>query len=971
MDFARHDAPKALQTTVGIRYNQEKREGAIHGGGKEEMRMIKRVAAVLDGVSSGYMSLWRKLKGWRLFLFYIAHYTLLFAVLRHFMFLAFTALGRSFSWNVDGAAQHYVRLMYIRDIWRESIGNLLSGKGWHLPLYDFSAGPALMDTQTGLPQLFAALWPFEDFDAFYDLYAVGNFYWMGFAFSVFGFYWKQKPSAVLTGAISYAFCGAALFAGVQHPHFAVPMVLLPVLLVGAERVLRGERAFVFTLAVFLSLSAQWGAYFSFMQAVFVMLYVAVRFFELYASDRPRQMARVIERLALWGGIAVLLAAPSWLPALIHIMGADRVGNAFVGKEYPGSATGPMDSAIRYGLSYYWRFLGQFIVSPMEVGCWTFLGFSVLTLPAVILLFVSRRREGRGLRLLFLALSAMLWIPAVAYVMSGFSNVVNRFSFGYAFCAAAILMFMLERMPSITAREWALCGAGMALYCAVAWFVGVRRGLFDMRGILALVAAVALLGLCYALGARGTRLLPVALAVTCLSVCYTAYWLYDAGQLGYVNEFFPSTSRLLAKGQYASLAKSDTVAQDDAFFRVAGDSISDVETNAAFSYGLNGLSMYPYYGWSNAYVRWIEEMELTRYENKHRLYGRMANAPLLTLSGVKYCASRSTAQKPRPYGFDEVDSVAVEESVDVILKNEHALPIGYTYDCYMTRAFYDALDSLGKQQAQLSAVLLEETPTLAGLAAAEPANDARQIPYEIIAMDGLSWADGMLTVERANATMTLSFAGVPGTETYLRIVDHDLIDGASLTYWTVSASSGELAIQARFFTEYDVYSHGQHTQMLNFGYSEDGLAQFTITFPYEGIWRLGDVQVWCQPVDGYAEKVAALGKETLQNVVTDWHSLRGNITVSGDKVLVVAIPYADGWSAYVDGQRTALVQANTAFMAVELPEGSHEVELRYALPGLSIGLAMCAAGAIGLAALLALCAQEKKKNRKNGSFGGFI
>ena len=78
--------------------------------------------------------------------------------------------------------------------------------------------------------------------------------------------------------------------------------------------------------------------------------------------------------------------------------------------------------------------------------------------------------------------------------------------------------------------------------------------------------------------------------------------------------------------------------------------------------------------------------------------------------------------------------------------------------------------------------------------------------------------------------------------------------------------------------------------------------------------------------------------------------------------MVAIPYADGWSAYVDGQRAKLVQANTVFMALELPAGSHEVELRYALPGLSVGLAMCAAGAIGLTALLALCAREKKIRR---------
>lgn len=450
----------------------------------------------------------------------------------------------------------------------------------------------------------------------------------------------------------------------------------------------------------------------------------------------------------------------------------------------------------------------------------------------------------------------------------------------------------------------------------------------------------------------------ALMITCCSVCYTAFWLYDIQEDGYVSQFSVSAEQRLSRGQYASMANSRVITEDESFFRVAGDSIMDSESNYAFRYNLNGLSMYPYYGWSSAYIQWVSEMEIPRYENKHHLNGHTANAPILTLDNVKYYASRDTATMPRPYGFVEVDSVENAGENDVILQNEHALPIGYAYEQYMTRDTYDTLNTLGKQEAQLSAVLLEETPSLSDLTETAPQPTAERIPYEI-KMDGVTWEDGLLLVERGGATMTLTFEGLPQMETYLRIVDHVSINGDS---WMLEASSSGITVQALFYADEYVYSHHQHTQTLDLGFHEEGMTEITITFPFEALWQLSDLEIWCQPMDDYAAQVDALADETLQNVVTDWHSLKGDITVGGDRMLVVAIPYTKGWTACVDGEKTKLYQANTGFMAVEMTEGTHSVELSYMLPGLRMGLVMSVAGIAGLTALLFIW-RRKEKNVK--------
>ena len=80
-------------------------------------------------------------------------------------------------------------------------------------------------------------------------------------------------------------------------------------------------------------------------------------------------------------------------------------------------------------------------------------------------------------------------------------------------------------------------------------------------------------------------------------------------------------------------------------------------------------------------------------------------------------------------------------------------------------------------------------------------------------------------------------------------------------------------------------------------------------------------------------------------------MTGTISVSKDKILCLAIPYRDGWKAYVDGERVELYQANAGLMAIELAQGDHVVELKYLPYGMEIGIVMTAAGIVCLAGII--------------------
>ena len=43
-------------------------------------------------------------------------------------------------------------------------------------------------------------------------------------------------------------------------------------------------------------------------------------------------------------------------------------------------------------------------------------------------------------------------------------------------------------------------------------------------------------------------------------------------------------------------------------------------------------------------------------------------------------------------------------------------------------------------------------------------------------------------------------------------------------------------------------------------------------------------------------------------------------------------YSEGWKAFVDGIETPIFRANYILRAIELPQGTHTVELKFELPG---------------------------------------
>ncbi len=143
----------------------------------------------------------------------------------------------------------------------------------------------------------------------------------------------------------------------------------------------------------------------------------------------------------------------------------------------------------------------------------------------------------------------------------------------------------------------------------------------------------------------------------------------------------------------------------------------------------------------------------------------------------------------------------------------------------------------------------------------------------------------------------------------------------------------------------------------------------VTEPDERLGRLAAGEVADDTVVLSEQGPAGSGDEGAVTITRDAPtSLAVDVNARGEGYLVVADALQQGWVAEVDGESVDLVDADHAGVAVLVPEGRHEVTLRYASPGQQAGLAVSAASLAGLAVawVWGERARERFRRRARGS-----
>ena len=157
-----------------------------------------------------------------------------------------------------------------------------------------------------------------------------------------------------------------------------------------------------------------------------------------------------------------------------------------------------------------------------------------------------------------------------------------------------------------------------------------------------------------------------------------------------------------------------------------------------------------------------------------------------------------------------------------------------------------------------------------------------------------------------------------------------------------------------------------TAWLNLGYFEEA-GQITVFLEVPQGEPVSYGQVWAKAYDmaQYEEYALQRAQAVLQEVEVSDNHLTGKLTSETDTILCFSVPYSQGWQAMVDGQPVKSFRANGAFIGLEVPAGTHDVELYYITPGLKQGILLSGMGVISLTVLL-IVYRKRKNGGRNGS-----
>ena len=883
---------------------------------------------------------------------YYACYTLLFLLLCAVVYGWHFRAGRSLIWQPDGYLQHFPSLVYLGEYLRGIARDFLATGRLTVPMWDFSIGlgsdilTTLHYYVLGDPlNLLAVFVPAEHTETLYHALIFVRLFLSGISFSMLCRKLGHGRFATLCGALIYVFCGYALISAARHPYFITPMIYFPWLLLGVEKIFQKERAFTFIGIVFLAAVSNF--YFFYMMCLLLLLYLAVRFFTLYKTQRPRQFFRCLLRFGWPFAVGILLSAFLLWPNLRAMLSTNRVQVDLGWTQWI-----PL-----YGPQYYIQMLTAFF-SVQTPGAWSYLGFSAFSFTGIVLLFAQKRKR-TDLKVGLLLLTGFLLTPLAGRVFNGFSYPANRWIWGYALLVAYIFVAMLPALLRITRRQ--LRGAGICAAVIFAAALPFRYALIPFAlGLLLLF----LLQRRRENGkaAQPLRVRAAVLGLLCVGIVLNAAFQNSAAHFNYPAEFVPAGTAYSSLTE--RLEQSVGKLTDEEFFRYETNpqGSAPLPYNAAMLLGLHSTSYY--FSLSNPNISQFWQELNINISSDYEYSGFDGRVVPDMLQATKYQLTQGNMWKYLPLRYSDVLLTEPESGYALLEKEEkYTLPFGYTYGSYLARADYEMLSAIDKEQAMLQCAVLDE-PT-AALPAREPQSAAQALAFETHCAGGASYENGRFTITQPGATVRLTFTEPRYQITYLSLRNLRLNQPSplealrakaplrarlqSLTQSRVAAT--KITVRSESIQK-DLHlrmpSHtwylGQHDFLVNLCYSKAARNEITLTFAAAGEYLFDDLQVLCQDPAPLVPQTAQRKEDVLGNVQFSANCVSGSIRLDAPKLLCLSMPYNGGWTATVDGQPAQVLRVNTMYTGLLLPPGAHDIQLNYVTPGMKLGLACSALGA---------------------------
>ncbi|MBR2842046.1 MAG: YfhO family protein [Lachnospiraceae bacterium] len=678
------------------------------------------------------------------------------------------------------------------------------------------------------------------------------------------------------------------------------LILLPLIILGLERLVRKKKVLLFTISLALSVICNY--YISIMICFYLVFYFVYLLIETAGKRSGKETGKSIARFAVYSVLGGCIGAAVVLPAFLALFGTASAGSGF-----PSSFHfyfNPLEMFAHGMMNAKVTMISEGYVPNIYAGIFTFALVPLFFLNAKV---PVKQRIGKVVLILVLWISFALNV--LAYIWHGFhlpNSLPARHSFIYIFLILTICYEVMLRIKQYA--YWQIVTAFLAGILAVFLLqylykdsYTVEQAVLNAGFLLAYLIILALqkrdLPDKEGRNAQTKQVFRILLFVFLMILC-VAETSINANETGY-----STTDRVAYTEDNADIEELLDSVDDGSFFRVEkakrrtknDGAWSDYRSASVFSSTtLKGLSkIYASFGMQSG-------------TNSFSYYG---NTPFTSaLLGVKYKLSDSAIDDPMWEYVKGTEKAFLYQA-------KYVLPLGFMVkNTTQAEVNPDGSDPFLIQNNLINAAcgagpVFQIKGTLSGeRIELEIEEDVRKLIYIQDKLDNLKvdvYRNGSLYINRNFTALECKL-----------IVDlGEFQKGDRLVIYTTDSEKSSISL-----IEADLDKQAFAAAMEAMGSNP---------------WVITEAK------DGY---------------------LKGTVQAQASKMtLFTTIPYEKGWNIYVDGKKAAYKGFYNAFIQIPLEkEGMHEVEMIYHAPGLVPGLIISAASLI---LFIILCLIKKKKQSK--------
>lgn len=752
--------------------------------------------------------------------------------------------------------------------------------------------------------------------------------------------------------VMYSFCGYML-AYYWNVMWLDAMVLLPIVLLGIERIIDNGKMKTFIIGLALSMFSNY--YMSYMLCIFSCIYFFYYFFKSYTlsskvDSRKRYRSSIKNNRFLRSGIiftvAALTSAGLMAAVLLPVYKILKSCSAT-------SGTFPTDTTSYFtffdffanhlaSLTTTIRSSGDDVLPNVYCG--------ILTIILAPLFFFTKTISKKE-KVVTLGLLTALYFSfnsnILNYIWHGFhfpNDLPYRQSFIYSFVLLVMAYKVFLRLNEFSSKHFGAVGAFLVIFVMMTEEL-TSKNVTNGTILLTLILIVLYVLILTIFKDKKYETLSVAaLLVVCICseaiMCDSSTISISINKDSYVSDY----------DDFEVIKDSLDTIEDGEFYRME---LADLRTRMDPSwFYYNGASVFS----SMAYEKLSNlQDDLGMMSNRINSYTYNPQTPVYNMMfSMKYIVNNYTSDFFRTSPtYSQVASYGKYTAY----RNEYYLPIAYCVDPGVISWADEEYLTKWKTDTNSDAINLQgDYFNLATGGAGNPFEkmDISYVTYSNIKgfVEPMSSTNFYFEKMIADTDGSVTLSLVPQTDTnvyiYFEIYNND---------------SKDLTINTPLGVKTHSLSH-DHCCVLDLGYYNAG-DTITVTIPFEennGSFKFFAYTLNKEIMDkGYN----ILNEASLFTEEFDDTYIKGRFTATKDSLLYTSIPYDAGWQVYLDGERVPeekIVKIGDALLGVIVDEGNHDVEFRYSVPMLKEGLLISAITLLMIAAYYLLKKLNKSKER---------